>query len=43
LKTLAQLRVEIDAVDQQLLALLNTRAGLAHEVGEVFVLIVKRK
>jgi chorismate mutase/prephenate dehydratase len=35
LKTLAQLRVEIDAVDQQLLALLNTRAGLAHEVGEV--------
>jgi chorismate mutase / prephenate dehydratase len=35
LKTLAQLRVEIDVVDQQLLALLNTRAGLAHEVGEV--------
>ena len=35
MKTLAQLRVEIDAVDQQLLALLNTRAGLAHEVGEV--------
>lgn len=35
MKTLAQLRVEIDAVDQQLLALLNARAGLAHEVGEV--------
>jgi chorismate mutase / prephenate dehydratase len=35
LKTLAQLRVEIDVVDQQLLALLNARAGLAHEVGEV--------
>lgn len=35
MKTLAQLRVEIDAVDQQLLALLNQRAGLAHEVGEV--------
>jgi chorismate mutase/prephenate dehydratase len=34
-KTLAQLRVEIDAVDQQLLALLNQRASLAHEVGEV--------
>ncbi len=35
MKTLAQLRVAIDAVDQQLLALLNTRAGLAHVVGEV--------
>ena len=35
MKTLAQLRIEIDAVDQQLLALLNQRAGLAHEVGEV--------
>lgn len=35
MKTLAQLRVEIDVVDQQLLALLNQRAGLAHEVGEV--------
>lgn len=35
MKTLAQLRVEIDAVDQQLLALLNQRASLAHEVGEV--------
>lgn len=35
MKALAQLRVEIDAVDQQLLALLNQRAALAHEVGEV--------
>jgi chorismate mutase / prephenate dehydratase len=34
-KTLPQLRIEIDAVDQQLLALLDQRAGLAHEVGEV--------
>lgn len=34
-KNLAQLRTEIDAVDQQLLALLNQRAGLAHEVGEI--------
>ncbi len=34
-KTLADLRVEIDAVDQQLLALLNARAQLAHEVGEI--------
>ncbi len=34
-KTLAQLRTEIDAVDKQLLALLNQRAGLAHEVGEI--------
>jgi len=34
-KTLAQLRTAIDAVDQQLLALLNQRAGLAHEVGEI--------
>ncbi len=35
MKTLTQLRVEIDAIDQQLLALLNARAGLAHEVGVV--------
>ncbi len=35
MKTLAQLRTEIDAIDQQLLALLNQRAALAHEVGEV--------
>ena len=34
-RTLAQLRTEIDAVDKQLLALLNQRAGLAHEVGEI--------
>jgi chorismate mutase / prephenate dehydratase len=34
-KTLAELRIAIDAVDQQLLALLSERARLAHEVGEV--------
>ena len=34
-KSLAQLRTEIDAVDQELLTLLNRRAGLAHEVGEI--------
>lgn len=34
-KTLADLRVEIDAVDQQLLDLLNARAELAHAVGEI--------
>ena len=34
-KTLADLRVEIDAADQQLLALLNARAQLAHAVGEI--------
>lgn len=34
-KTLAQLRVEIDALDKELLQLLNRRAGLAHEVGEI--------
>lgn len=34
-KTLAQLRVEIDALDGELLQLLNRRAGLAHEVGEI--------
>ncbi len=34
-RTLAELRVEIDAVDRELLALLNRRAGLAHEVGEI--------
>src|SRR5574337_356750 len=32
-KTLAQLRSEIDAIDGKLLALLNERAALAHEVG----------
>ncbi len=35
MRTLPQLRIDIDAVDQQLLTLLNQRAGLAHEVGEV--------
>ena len=34
-KTLADLRVEIDALDKQLLALLNSRAQLAHEVGVI--------
>ncbi|MFD0666734.1 prephenate dehydratase [Ramlibacter sp. MAHUQ-53] len=34
-KDLNQLRTEIDAVDRQLLALLNARAQLAHEVGEI--------
>jgi chorismate mutase / prephenate dehydratase len=34
-RTLPQLRVAIDAVDQQLLALLNQRASLANEVGEI--------
>lgn len=34
-KTLAHLRDEIDAADRELLALLNRRASLANEVGEV--------
>jgi chorismate mutase / prephenate dehydratase len=34
-KDLSQLRTEIDALDQQLLALLNQRAELAHAVGEI--------
>ena len=34
-KTLSELRVQIDALDLELLALLNRRAGLAHEVGEL--------
>jgi chorismate mutase/prephenate dehydratase len=34
-KTLPELRVQIDAVDLELLELLNRRAGLAHEVGEI--------
>lgn len=34
-KTLPELRVLIDAVDLELLALLNRRAALAHEVGEI--------
>ena len=33
--TLPQLRTQIDALDRQLLALLNRRAGLALEVGEI--------
>lgn len=35
MRTLPQLRVAIDALDQQLLALLNQRASLANEVGEI--------
>ena len=34
-RTLAQLRVEIDAVDKQLLELLNQRASIANAVGEI--------
>jgi chorismate mutase / prephenate dehydratase len=34
-RTLAQLRVEIDAVDKQLLGLLNQRASIANAVGEI--------
>lgn len=34
-KTLADLRVAIDSLDQELLALLNQRAALAHDVGEI--------
>ena len=34
-KTLPQLRIQIDAVDRELLALLNSRAALANEVGEI--------
>lgn len=34
-KTLPELRTQIDALDLQLLALLNQRATLAHEVGEI--------
>jgi chorismate mutase-like protein len=33
--TLPQLRTQIDALDRELLALLNRRAGLALEVGEI--------
>ena len=33
--TLAELRVQIDAVDLELLAMLNRRAGLANVVGEI--------
>jgi len=34
-KTLPELRTQIDALDVELLALLNQRAKLAHEVGEI--------
>ncbi len=34
-KSLYELRTQIDALDQDLLALINRRATLAHEVGEV--------
>lgn len=34
-KTLPELRNQIDAVDLELIALLNKRAALAHEVGEI--------
>lgn len=34
-RTLSELRTQIDAVDQELLVLLNRRAALAHEVGEI--------
>ncbi len=34
-RTLAQLRVEIDAVDEQLLALLNQCASIANAVGDI--------
>jgi chorismate mutase / prephenate dehydratase len=34
-RDLEQLRTDIDAVDRELLALLNRRAGLANEVGEL--------
>ena len=35
LPNLADLRVQIDAIDQQLLSLLNSRALVAEQVGEV--------
>ncbi|MFT6767297.1 MAG: chorismate mutase/prephenate dehydratase [Burkholderiaceae bacterium] len=35
MKTLPELRASIDALDQQILALLNARAQCAHEVGEL--------
>ena len=34
-RSIADLRVAIDAVDQQLLQLLNDRAALANEVGDI--------
>ena len=35
MKTLPQLRTEIDAIDVQMLTLLNQRAALANAVGEI--------
>ena len=35
MKTLQDLRVEIDQLDTQILTLLNQRAQSAHEVGEL--------
>lgn len=34
-QSLSDLRIQIDALDQDLLALINRRAALAHEVGEI--------
>jgi chorismate mutase/prephenate dehydratase len=34
-KTLSELRTQIDVLDQELLILLNRRASMAHEVGEI--------
>jgi len=34
-RSLEEIRVEIDAIDTQLLELLNQRADLVHEVGEI--------
>ena len=34
-RTLSELRTQIDALDQELLVLLNRRASLAHDVGEI--------
>ena len=34
-RTLPELRTAIDSVDRELLALLNQRAALAHEVGDI--------
>ena len=35
MKTLKDLREEIDSIDSQILALLNKRAGCVIEVGEI--------
>ena len=34
-KSLSELRIQIDALDQDLLGMINRRAALAHEVGEI--------